>query len=285
MKSKILPVIVFTVLVLSVGITPAFAANISGEVKTTGGLTMNGAWVTSEATNTYAKAIQPSSGDYSVGPTANSNTLSSSQYLFNRGIQTGVSGSATNVDFSLGTRSAETMEYVIAVDGMSTTTMRSHINGAKEYFQYEHTINFSEDSSTSWTHGTKTKCSELITEVKSDVNWASLSANSDFLIAFVNIQMKDDDGVTDIHACTDGVGSSTASPVIVIGNTTPDYVRTIMHEMTHDYEIDHDGTSCTSKIHNIMAFGGTNGAPCTSQYIKNWTPSQDTTMQSRRTWY
>jgi hypothetical protein len=281
LQNKIIPVIAFTVLVLSIGITPAFA--MSGTVKTTGGLAINGAWVTSEKTNDYNKTTQPSVGTWSLSIAGNGNTVSGAPYLYNRGVQTNVNNNAINVDFSLSTRSAETMEYVIAVDGMSTTTMRSHINGAKEYFQYEHSINFSEDASTTWTHGTNTKCSDLITKVKNDVGWASLSANSDFLIAFVNIQMKDDDGVTDIHGCTDGVGSSTASPVIVIGNTTPDYVRTIMHEITHDYEIDEDTTTCANQIPNIMAFGG--GSPCTTQYIKNWTPSQDTTMQSRRTWY
>ncbi|MEX0862611.1 hypothetical protein [Nitrosopumilus sp.] len=283
MERKILTVMAFAVLVLSIGITPAFA--MSGAVETTGGLKINGAWVTSEKANDYKKTTQPSTGDWSLSVAGNGNTVSGAPYLYNRGVETGVDNNAINVDFSLTTRSAETMEYVIAVDDMSTTTMRSHINGAKEYFQFDHSINFSEDSSTTWSHGTKTKCSELLTEVQNDVSWSTLKANSDFLIAFVNIQMKDDDGTTNIHACTDGVGGSTASPVIVIGNTSPDYVRTIMHEITHDYEIDHDGTTCSSQTPNVMAFGASGGSPCSSQYIKNWTPSQDTTMESRRGWY
>lgn len=283
--NKSFSILTVAVLTLSLGLAPAFATHIEGEVENTSSLTLNGAWVTSEAANKFAKTTQPNSGDYSVGPTASSNTVSASQYFYERDSQTSVSWNANNIDFALSSLGVANMEYVIAVDGMSTSTMRGHITDAEEYFQIEHSINFVEDSSTSWTRSGNVDCQDLIDEVESDVNWSSLSANSDFLIAFVNVQMEDGNG-NDIHACTDGVGGSTQSPVIVIGNSSTDYVRTIMHELTHDYEIDHEGASCTTQIPNIMAFGGTNGAPCSSsQYIKNWTPAQDDEMQDNRTWY
>lgn len=113
MKNKIFLGIVFAALVLSVGITPAFA--MSGTVKTTGGLIINGAWVTSEKTNDYHKITQPSTGTWNLSIAGNGNTVSGAPYLYNRGVQTNVNNNAINVDFSLSTRTAETMEYVIAV--------------------------------------------------------------------------------------------------------------------------------------------------------------------------
>jgi len=51
------------VLVLSVGMTPAFASHIGGQVQDSGTLVLNGAWVNSENTDQYRHTTQPSSGD------------------------------------------------------------------------------------------------------------------------------------------------------------------------------------------------------------------------------
>lgn len=265
------------VLVLSIGITPAFATHIEGEVQDSGTLTLNGAWVNSEAANKFAHTTQPSSGDYSVGPTAGSNTVSASQYFFERDSQTSVSSNANNIDFNLDSLSVENLEYVIAVDGVSTTTMRNHINDAEDYFQIEHSINFIEDSSTSWTINGNTDCGDALDELESDVNWSSVSANSDILIGFVDEQLTN--GGDNVNACTRGPYGSSESPVIVVGTGSSDFPRTVMHELTHDYNMSHEGATCTSQIPNIMA------VTCTTQYIKNWNPSQDTNMENRRTWY
>lgn len=269
------------ILVLSVGITPAFATHIEGEVTNTSSQTLNGAWVNSEAANNYAHTTQPSSGDYLVGPTSGTNTVSASQYYFERDTQTGVAWYANNIDFSLSTQSVENLEYVIAVDGVSTSTMRGHINNAEDYFQIEHSINFIEDSSTTWSINGNLDCGDALDELESDVSWSSISANSDILIGFVDEQLTAviNGNTVDVNACTRGPFSSTASPVIVIGDSSSDYPRSIMHELTHDYDMDHETASCTSQIPNIMA------VDCTSQYVKNWTPSQDTNMENRRSWY
>lgn len=271
-----------TVLVLSIGITPAFATHIEGEVQNSGTLTLNGAWITSEAANKFAKTTQPNSGDYSVGPTASSNTVSASQYFYERDSQTGVSSNANNIDFNLDSLSKETLEYVIAVDGVSTSTMRGHIQDAEDYFQIEHSIDFTEDSSTTWSINGNLDCGDALDELESDVNWSSASANSDILIGFVDAQLTAviDGQTEDVNACTRGPYGSTASPVIVVGDSSTDFVRTVMHELTHDYNIGHETASCTSQIPNIMAVG------CSSSiYIKNWSPDQDTDMENRRTWY
>lgn len=278
------PIFVLTaILVLSIGMTPAFAT-ITGEVQNTSSLTLNGAWVNAEATDSFVHTTQPNSGDYTISnPASSGNTVSASQYFYERDSQTSISDGATNVDFSLSTLSKETLEYVIYVDGVSTTTMRGHINNAEDYFQIEHSIDFLEDASSSWDINGNYDCADALDELESDADWDTASANSDILIGFTDHQLTNNGD--DVNACTRGPYGSTASPVIVVGDGSSDFPRTIMHELTHDYDIGHDTSSCTSQIPGIMAFGGTGGAPCGSQYIKNWTPSQDTDMENRRTWY
>jgi len=161
--------------------------------------------------------------------------------------------------------------------------MRNHINSAETYFQIEHSIDFSEDSSTSWGANGNTDCSDALDELESDVNWASVSANSDILIGFTTVQLTfvdPVDGLTkNANACTRSPYGSTSSPVIVVGVGSSDFPRTIMHELTHDYNMGHETATCTTQIPNVMASG------CVSQYVKNWNPSQDTNMENRRTWY
>lgn len=56
--------------------------------------------------------------------------------------------------------------------------------------------------------------------------------------------------------------------------------RTVMHEVSHAYGLQHNTSSCSTQIPGIMA-----SACSDSIYIKNWTPTEDTTMGSNRNWY
>lgn len=276
-----IPVFVISLLTISIGFSPAFAT-INGEVTEDDfGLTLNGAWVVAESADEYVLAFQPSSGDYSLGATATS-TVSTSQYFFQRDTQTGVSSTANDIDFVLGDLAKHDLDYLLAVDGLSASTMRGHINDAEEHFQVDHSINFVEDASTSWTHGGNTDCVDLINEVESDVSWST--ENAEVLIAFVDIDnMTAEIGgqTVDIFACTLGPFDANQRPTIVIANDSPDFDRTIMHELTHTYDMDHETATCSTQIPNVMAVAcGMSG-----QYLKNWTPTQDTNMENRRTWY
>ncbi len=279
MNNKFSLLFVFAVIGM-MGATPAFAI-ISGEVTNTSSLTLNGAQITSEQVGQYEWTTQPSSGDYSVGPNEPTNNwIAAMQYFFQRSTQSGISDSATNVDFSLNSQTVNVLNHEIAISGMSLTAARSHIGVVEAIFQTEHSINFTEENTHTWTASGSDDCPTLIDEMQSAVGWSSTS--SDVLIGFVNKQLTV--GGNNVHACTVEFGNG-ATPTILIGDTTSDFDRTIMHELSHDYGIAHITSSCSGQHPNIMAFGN-GGGPCTNPiYIKNWANGHDSLMQSNRGWY
>lgn len=269
-------VLVLAVLTLTIGVTPAFATHIEGQV-TDGASVNTNAWITAESNGNYAIDYQPSSGDYYLGLNGATSTVSASKYGDERSVQTGVSSNANDIDFDINTRGKIHMRYVIATDGsISESTMRSHIQSAEDYFQEEHNINFLESSSPTWTSGSDTTYASLSSNVQSDVNWSSISG--DILIAFL-----DDDDLTcngvAAYACTTLETTGNNRPIIIIASDTPNFSRTIMHELSHSYGIDHDTSSCSSQVPSVMAIS------CGSDYIMNWNPSHDIDVENRRTWY
>ena len=268
------------ILVLSIGMTSAFAT-ITGEVENNSSYTLNGAWVNAEASGSFVHTTQPNSGDYTISsPASSGNTVSASQYYYDREELTNVSDGATNKDFTLNSLSVENLEFVVYVDGVSLGTARNYVDDAEDYFQVEHSINFIEDDDGTWTINGNTDCNDALDELESDASWSTASANSDILIGFVDEQLTK--GGSNIDGCTRAPYSSTASPVIVIGSGASDYPLVVMHEITHDYNIAHSTGSCTSQIPNVMADGCSGFA---GVLIRNWTPSQDSTMNSNRDWY
>lgn len=268
-------VLALAVLTLTIGVTPAFATHIEGQV-TDGASVNTNAWVTSESAGYYAFDQQPSSGDYYIGFNGGTSTVSASKYGDERSVQTGVSSNANDIDFDINTRGKIHMRYVIATDGsISESAMRSHIQSAEDYFQEEHNINFLESSSPTWTSGSDTSYSDLSTNVEGDVNWANISG--DILIAFLD----DDDltcGGVASFACTT-LEDGTNRPTIIIASDSPDFSRTIMHELSHNYGMSHDTGTCSTKVPNVMA------STCGSDYIMNWNPTNDIDLENRRTWY
>jgi len=111
--------------------------------------------------------------------------------------------------------------------------------------------------------------------MKNDVNWTSGNYGiADILIRFTGKNM----GGT---GCTNTIPSSGGThPYIMITNYSSDMARTVMHEVSHTYGLQHNTSSCSTQIPGIMA-----SACPGSIYIKNWTPSEDTTMGSNRNWY
>ncbi len=271
-----------TILVLSIGMTPAFAT-ITGEVENNSSYTLNGAWVNAEASGEFVHTTQPNSGDYTISnPVSSGNTVSASQYYYEREELTSVSDGATNKDFTLGYLSIENLAFVIYVDGVNLGTARNHVNDAEDYFQVEHSINFNEVDDGTWDIEGNTSCDYALERLEAEANWATVQANSDILIGFVDVQLYDSSGTTQIVACTREPYGSSESPSIVIGSGVSDYPLIVMHEITHDYDIDHTTGTCATQIPNVMAAGcgGISGV-----LIKNWTPTHDSTMQSNRDWY
>lgn len=111
--------------------------------------------------------------------------------------------------------------------------------------------------------------------MKNDINWNSGNYGiAEILIGFTGKQMPDANGC--INAVPTAGGTH---PYIMVSNWSPDIARTVMHEVTHAYGMDHV-TSCLNQIPGIMA------SSCgDSLYIKNWVPDDDTTMESHRSWY
>lgn len=274
-KQKMSMVLTLAVITITLGISPAFAA-ITGEVLD-GVSTNTDAWVTSESAGNYAINYQPSSGDYSVGPNGQTSTVSASKYGDEREVQTGITSSQSNVDFDIGSRTTYQLQYVLSVDGsISESTMRSHIQSAEDYFREEHNIDFVESSSPTWGSETDVSYADLKDNVETDVDWGNITG--DILIAFL-----DDDDLTcggeSAYACTTVETSSGSRPVIVVASDSPDFPRSIMHEISHNYGMDHETFLCASLEPGIM------GVSCGSDYIMNWRPAHDTVMENHRDWY
>lgn len=267
---------------LAVGIGQAYAVStITGKVKT-GSTGINDVKVTAEKSSEYKWTRTNSNGDYSVTvDTTNSYTVQSSKTGHTRDSTT-VNGGSVSPDHILGTRSLLDIKFKVAYDtttGITLSQAKSYLLSGEGWFLEEHSIDFIETTASStWTSsGAATDCASLGTEMKNDATWSSGNyGTAEMLIGFTGVAM------SDAYGCINAIPSAGSThPYIVISTSSLDMSRTVMHETSHAYGLTHtSGLTCGSQIPGIMASSCSN-----SIYIKNWTPTDDQTVESRRLWY
>lgn len=281
MQKKAIIALALTVTLLSVAIGQAFAVNLSGQITyNTSGL--SGAKATAERVGEYEFDFTDSSGNYAVVvDTINSYTVSGSKalYTYKTAIYNGGNSSA-NVNVAP-TRTLTDIKFKVAYDtdtGVTLSQAKSQLLSAEPWFKTEHSIDFVETTASSaWTSSDAVDddICVLNNEMRDDANWFSGSYGSaEILIGFT------DGAATGGTGCANTIPNTGGThPYVIADLTSPDIARTVMHEISHAYGFSHV-SSCTSLIPGIMASvcGG-------SDYVKNWVPADDTTLESRRSWY
>lgn len=257
--------------------------SIDGNVAS-GGSGLNDAKVTAERSGTYKYDRTDSSGNYDVLTTdTNLYTVDSMKGGYTRDSDQ-VSGGNTAPNQFLSTRSDITVNFKIAYDddtSVTVTEARNELVRAEPWFDEEHSIVFNEfSSSASWTSDQETSSDPCVVkgEAESDTSWdTGTYSGSDILAAFSDGKM----GANDAKACGDVPNSGATHPSIFVDIRTGDSSdirdRRVAHELTHNYGFSH--LSCTGVVPSLMA------VTCGSDYIINWTPSHDNTLENRRTWY
>lgn len=274
---------------LSITITQAYAVNITGNVKS-GGVGLGDAKVTAEKVNEYAwtrSATSGTVGSYtlSVGSTS-SYTVAASKQGYTRSSAT-VNGGSAAPDLNLSTRSNAVITFKIAFDTsvgsqLTIDQARFYLYSAEPWFLDEHSIDFQKTgvgtawSSLPWVSGNE--CLNFNDDMKTDTNWTPGNYGlGEILIGFTGKSFGVGYGC--IHAIPNGVQQH---PYITITNFSPDMARTVMHEVSHAYGLQHNTSSCSTQIPGIMAITcGENS----SLYIKNWEPSNDALVETNRGWY
>lgn len=273
---------------LSITVTQAYAVNITGNVKS-GGTGLGDAKVTAEKVNEYAwtrSATSGTVGSYtlSVGSTS-SYTVAASKQGYTRSSAT-VNGGSAAPDINLSTRSNTVIMFKIAFDTsvgsqLTIDQARFYLYSAEPWFLDEHSIDFQETGAgTAWSslpYTSGNDCLNFNTDMKTDTNWVSGNYGiAEILIGFTGKSF----GLG--YGCINTIPNGAQQhPYITISNFSPDMARSVMHEVSHAYGLQHI-SSCTNVIPGIMAItcGESSGL-----YIKNWEPSNDALMETNRNWY
>ncbi|MEM0364527.1 MAG: hypothetical protein QXE95_01955 [Candidatus Nitrosocaldus sp.] len=266
-----------------------YAYSITGYVKT-GGTGLADSKVTAERVGEYKWTRTSSSGNigsYTLTvDSTNSYNVAAMKTQYTRANAT-VNGGSTAPDLTLSTRSFAYVTFKIAYDTspgsrLTIDQARYYLYSAEPWFREEHSIDFQEaGAGTGWsTDGTPQFCvNYFLDDLANDTGWLYGNySGASILIGFTGKTFND---YPPTAGCISHIPTSGGThPWIVISNNTPDMARLVMHEVSHAYGLEHIVQSCSNQIPNIMAPG------CPSNiYIKNWTPSHDATMQSRRNWY
>lgn len=285
---KTFMVLIVAASLLSVTVLQAYAVNITGNVKS-GGTGLGDAKVTAEKVNEYAwtrSATSGTVGSYtlSVGSTS-SYTVAASKQGYTRA-STSVNGGSAAPDLNLSTRSNTVITFKIAFDTsvgsqLTIDQARFYLYSAEPWFLDEHSIDFQEAgagtawSSLPWVSGND--CLNFNSDMKTDVNWVSGNYGiSEILIGFTGKSF----GLG--YGCINTIPNGAQQhPYITISNFSPDMARSVMHEVSHAYGLQHI-SSCTNVIPGIMAV---TCGESSSLYIKNWEPSNDSLMETNRGWY
>lgn len=287
MRKEFILLIVLTSL-LGIAMLPAFAVNITGNVKS-GGTGLGDAKVTAEKVAEYKwtrSATSGNVGSYTLSvDSTNSYTVAASKQGYTRASAT-VNGGSAAPDLNLSTRSNTVIMFKIAFDTsvgsrLTIEQARFYLYSAEPWFLDEHSIDFSETGpGTAWLsdpYVSGNACENFRDDMQTDVNWVSGNYGiAEILIGFTGKSMGNGNGCINGPPLPSGPGQH---PYIAISNTSPDIAGTVMHEISHAYGLQHNTSSCSTQIPGIMA-------PSTcSNYIKNWTPSDDSLMETNRNWY
>lgn len=288
--NKLLTLAVLAPLLIAgiIAIADAVGTNITGNVKS-GGVNLNDAKATAERIGEYKWDRTNTSGNYDLlTSTTNLYTVDSMKGGFTRDSDE-VAGGNTAPNQSLNTREQIiTVHFKIAHDGSTSVTeteARNELLRAEPWFDEEHSIIFDEfQASESWTSAevTSNDSCDLLTELRSDIGWNSPTNDwdgADILFGVSDGKITGTASKACANAPTEG-GTHPAAYVDISG-TSFARDRTVAHELSHNYGFEHM-SSCSNLIPSIMAV--TDTQQC-DDYIINWQPSHDTTLENRRTWY
>jgi hypothetical protein len=282
---KSIIVLTLAIALLSVGIMQAYAISISGQTRY-GGSALGGVKVTAERISEYKYVFSDqTTGNYNlVVDTTNAYSVSGSKAGYQYQSYSNINGGSSLNVILPNSRSYTDIKFKVAYDtdtGITLTAARNYVVSAEPWFRTEHSIDFVEtNADAAWTtNGAGTDICGLLTELRNDVNWNSGNyGTAEILIGFTGL-------ATTGTGCINTIPSSGGThPYITASTSTSDMARTVMHELTHGYGFSHTGT-CSNQIPGIMATSSTGSSCSSSIYIKNWTPADDSTMESRRAWY
>jgi len=274
------------------GITDAFATHNSGYVKE-GATGIDDAKVTFEKVGEYEYDRTSSSGLYGEYlPSGSSGWyVDAMANVYDRDTTSGIS-QGDSYNFDLSDRSNNTLDIKIAPDsstGVTAVEARAWVNLGEPWYEEEHTIIFDEWQATeSWTSAgaSSSGCADVLSELNSDIAW--LSANdydgADILIGFTDGKMSGPYACMNNDSGSNPPTSGGNHPYVVVDQDSSDLARSVMHEISHAYGFDHVDATCSGQIPGIMATASGGGA-CSNEYIKNWVPADDVTLDSRRGWY
>ena len=206
---------------------------------------------------------------------------------YDRHAKTGQSEGASYNNFDISTRSENTINFKMAYDtttGVTLAEARNELVSAEPWFEDEHGLVFNEwNSNVAWTSSgqSTTNCSSVKSHAESDANWSSGNYGSaDILAVFSDGHMSS----TSSKACADVPVSGGTHPSLYVDIRTSDSDynrdRRVAHELTHNYGFSHL-SSCTGAIPGLMSV--TDTSYC--DYIINWSPANDVTLENRRGWY
>jgi hypothetical protein len=228
-----------------------------------------------------------STGNYSVGvDTNNPYSVSGSKSGYQYQGYSNINGGSTLNVIIPNTRPYVDIIFKIAYDtstGITLTAAKNYVVSAEPWFITEHSIDFKENlASAAWTSaGAGNDICDLRTEMKNDVNWTSGNYGSaEILIGITGVNTSPSFGCHSNPLPTSGG----THPFMAVSTSTSDMARTVMHELSHSYGFSHT-LSCTNQIPGIMATDSSHNPCGSSIYIKNWVPSDDSTLESRRSWY
>lgn len=280
-----LAIIAAIIPMIGIGAVYAVGTNITGVVNS-GGSALNDAKSTAERAGEYQWDRTDASGNYDLATTTtNSYTVESMKSGYTRDSDSVTGGNSAPTQ-TISTRSYTDVKFKVGYDTTKSVTLsqaKDWLLDGEPWFRDEHSIDFVETTaSESWTSsGATATCAGFLSAMNSDIGWTGGDyGGADILFGFT------DNGFSDAVACintTPGAGGT--HPYIVADGDSSDMARTVMHEMSHAYGFSHNTSTCSTQIPGIMAIGPGPGTCSSSIYIKNWVPSDDTTLESRRSWY
>lgn len=291
MKTKtVIALSAVTIVAISM-LVPAYAGHfgIHGVTKTSGGSTLGDVKVTAEKINFYDWQRSSGAGSYSFsydfGPTYLMAAMKNG-YAYTS--DWSVSPPETK-DWFLSSRSYVDLKYKIVTDQDFRSDHANHetdaktltIDAAEPWFKEEHGIELVKHSYDGTYSRTSTNCGDIHDGLIS--TYSSSGAEGVLLIIGKNVNLKNDDGVS-ILGCASKPSSSGNFVAVVVKEWTTDPARLAMHEISHNYGLDHvvDGGFGNPSQHFKSVMHSFVSDPMS---IKNWSPTEDSTLENRRGWY
>ncbi|MEM3007524.1 MAG: hypothetical protein QXW37_06420 [Candidatus Nitrosotenuis sp.] len=280
---------VMTVL-LSV-LIPAYAAHsgIHGVTKTSTGALLPDTKVTAEKVNFYdyrrsAAGTATYSFNYGSGSTYLMAAMKN-DYKYTK--DWNVSPPVTK-DWSLPSRTTYTdIKYKLVTDQNFRTDHPAHetdantltLVAAEPWFKEEHTIKLVKHSYDGTFQRTTTNCDTLKTVLFN--NYATSGAEGALLIVGKNVNLVNNAGES-VEGCVTTPQTS-SFPIVIVKEYVTDPAKLTMHEVSHNYGLSHvrEGLGNPSIDFKTVMHKYINDP----MSIKNWSPTEDDTLETQRTIY